>query len=99
MELDTPAPWSATIVGFRPLDGESFSKHPGTEEITQNVPCFRPLDGESFSKQFVDIPVDITSVFGFRPLDGESFSKRQNQLPLQQRRIYRFPSPRRGIIF
>ena len=40
-------------VGFRPLDGESFSKRDGL--ISYGVSraledSFRPLDGESFSK-------------------------------------------------
>ena len=35
--------------GFRPLDGESFSKlHPSNPGTI--VSSFRPLDGESFSK-------------------------------------------------
>ena len=38
--------------GFRPLDGESFSKLEGeVEDGTQA--SFRPLDGESFSKRGV----------------------------------------------
>ena len=42
----------AYVYCFRPLDGESFSKH--RLRVIRNTfdeHCFRPLDGESFSKQ------------------------------------------------
>ena len=37
-------------VCFRPLDGESFSKHVDTHGNPAMYAGFRPLDGESFSK-------------------------------------------------
>ena len=38
-------------VGFRPLDGESFSKHTASLIYKDmGTYSFRPLDGESFSK-------------------------------------------------
>ena len=44
--------WKKTIrFGFRPLDGESFSKH--WDYYCEKLDIdegFRPLDGESFSK-------------------------------------------------
>ena len=38
------------VVGFRPLDGESFSKRVSYDNDSAGNGCFRPLDGESFSK-------------------------------------------------
>ena len=37
-------------IGFRPLDGESFSKLGCIVMPEPGEPSFRPLDGESFSK-------------------------------------------------
>ena len=37
-------------MGFRPLDGESFSKHYASSKQRRRNASFRPLDGESFSK-------------------------------------------------
>ena len=40
------------LLSFRPLDGESISKHYGDDIYRLNViRGFRPLDGESISKQ------------------------------------------------
>ena len=39
------------LPGFRPLDGESFSKHWSLESMPVVNNGFRPLDGESFSKR------------------------------------------------
>ena len=63
-------------MGFRPLDGESFSKHRSSRVMTGCgiIPRFRPLDGESFSKRF-NIVFEAAYIDSFRPLDGESFSK------------------------
>ena len=63
----------------------------------QQHQSFRPLDGESFSKQDIILTTGITTV-SFRPLDGESFSKRTYTFEGLKRMI-KFPSPRRGIIF
>ena len=39
------------VTGFRPLDGESFSKLVNATEVEFEARMgFRPLDGESFSK-------------------------------------------------
>ena len=38
--------------GFRPLDGESFSKLCNAMSKYNATIRFRPLDGESFSKRF-----------------------------------------------
>ena len=35
---------------FRPLDGESISKHMVEFYSAMQMACFRPLDGESISK-------------------------------------------------
>ena len=59
--------------GFRPLDGESFSKLMILKTPFYDI-SFRPLDGESFSKLALDI-FNAVKVASFRPLDGESFSK------------------------
>ena len=40
-------------MSFRPLDGESFSKHHQAFGNSLDL-CFRPLDGESFSKRFAE---------------------------------------------
>ena len=41
------------LLGFRPLDGESFSKLVAILEVTfSHLASFRPLDGESFSKRY-----------------------------------------------
>ena len=61
---------------FRPLDGESFSKHELIIPIFVEVYSFRPLDGESFSKlEYVNLIKEFGGKVRFRPLDGESFSK------------------------
>ena len=65
------------LLGFRPLDGESISKHycdeldidPDTSE------SFRPLDGESISKLVLHRYPGGWWGRSFRPLDGESISK------------------------
>ena len=85
----------AIMSGFRPLDGESFSK-PRVMRDQIGRYSFRPLDGESFSKPRVTR--DQIGRYSFRPLDGESFSKQcenSGNCPVQKL----FPSPRRGIIF
>ena len=61
---------------FRPLDGESISKH--LEELDKPISklSFRPLDGESISKLGLRMYMKGELTLGrFRPLDGESFSK------------------------
>ena len=50
---------------FRPLDGESFSKHREAHHRAFGDSCFRPLDGESFSKRVIPrctILIDPVSV-------------------------------------
>ena len=66
------------VLSFRPLDGESFSKH-NVPTLYKSSPdmCFRPLDGESFSKLVIpSFRLMLHLMHRFRPLDGESFSKR-----------------------
>ena len=66
------------LPGFRPLDGESFSKHWSLESMPVVNNGFRPLDGESFSKLLSLIELNNALYFCFRPLDGESFSKHES---------------------
>ena len=60
-------------LGFRPLDGESFSKLYNLPDSTIGFPSFRPLDGESFSKRFKDKDLDEKSIVFPSPRRGIIF--------------------------
>ena len=50
---------------FRPLDGESFSKHDADWQTLIDLGGFRPLDGESFSKLITMVIISGDCIYTF----------------------------------